>query len=249
MRRASFLALLAAAGFVVVLLWRLPARWALALLPRSVACTAVDGSIWMGTCTGLTVEGQPYGDLLWTLHPAALLTGALSAHIVLTNGPSTGRADVEARPGSRIVLRNVVADLPLDPAVIPHIPPTLGGSAHLDLARVTLTGEVITQLQGRIEAHDLVDRTRGTTALGSFAVIFPPGSSGIPTAHLRDLGGPLSFEGTLQLTLKPGFTGHYLVQGLVSARPTATSDLRQGLMMLGSPDAEGRRQFGLEGTF
>jgi hypothetical protein len=47
------------------------------------------------------------------------------------------------------------------------------------------------------------------------------------------------------LTPEPGFD----LQGLVAARPSASADLVQNLRFLGSPDAQGRRQFSLESSF
>jgi general secretion pathway protein N len=245
-RRKLVIALLVGAGFLWVLVSRLPARWVLSWASSSVSCSEVEGSIWSGSCTGMSVQGQPIGDVLWTLRPLALLTGKLAAHLVLTNGPTTVRGDVEARGSSSITLLNVVADLPL--AAVPVVPPTLRGSAHLDIARVMFVNTAVTQLQGRIELHDLEDRSRGTTPLGSYSLTFPPGER-IAPAKLRDLGGPLAVEGTLQLTLQPGFHGQYVLQGLVAARPTAPAELQQSLLVLGSPDARGMRTFSEERSF
>jgi general secretion pathway protein N len=247
MKRALVLALLALLGFLVILLSRLPASWAAGALPKDITCGALDGSIWSGGCAGLTVQGQAVGDLLWTLHPAALLTGKLAAHVLLTNSPATASADIEARSSRQLTLTNLVADLPLDPAVLPKLPPGLRGSAHLDLKRLELTNSVITQLEGKIEAHDLEDRTIGTTPFGSYSVTFPPGTGRALKGQLHDLGGPLSVEGTLSLTLNPG-TLRYTLEGLVAARPMASAELKQSLQILGSPDARGRRPFSEERT-
>lgn len=249
MRRALFIVLLAGVGFFSVLLWQLPASLIVSRI-RGISCGAVDGSIWSGSCTGLVVQGMSLGDVRWTLHPAALLIGELAAHVSLTDGPAVAHADVETRSTSSITLRNLVADLPLDPAALPRVPPNLRGTAHLDITRVTWAHDAITRLEGRIEAHDLEDHTRGTTRFGSYALTFPPGGQGIPVARLQDLGGPLSVEGTVQLTLRPGFSGgRYTVQALVSPRASAPPELKENLSILGFPDAQGRRQFGMEGTF
>ena len=64
--------------------------------------------------------------------------------------------------------------------------------------------------------------------------------------QLRDLGsGPLAVEGTVRLTPEPGFD----LEGLVTARPTASPELAQDIQFLGSPDARGRRPFSLAATF
>jgi hypothetical protein len=103
---------------------------------------------------------------------------------------------------------------------------------------------IITQLKGRIEAHDLKDTSGVTTPLGSYVVTFP-GGSGDPIGQIRDLEGPLALEGTLHLTRQPGFE----LEGLIAARQGAPPELVNNLRFLGSPDASGRRQFSLSGSF
>jgi hypothetical protein len=102
--------------------------------------------------------------------------------------------------------------------------------------------DMITQIQGRIEVHDLEDHDRkGVTPLGSYSVTFPGSSSGDPVGQLQDLGGPLAVQGTLRVMQdKPGVE----LNGYVTPRADAAPDLRQQLQYLGSPDAQGRRQFG-----
>lgn len=234
--------LLAAAAFALVILARLPARW---VVPRTgaVACASVDGSIWSGSCSAVTFESRPFGDLAWELSPLKLLTGALAAHVVLAHGPLTGSADVTLRLGGHIELRNLVADLPLDPRQLPHLPPRLRGQVHTDLSLARLEHGAVSELKGRIEAHDVTQRTGHVTPLGSYALTFPGGGPE-PVGTLADLGGPLAVQGTLRLTKQPG----YELQGTVAVRPEAPPELVSDLAYLGSPDALGRRPFNIAGT-
>jgi len=236
------IALLAAAAFAVTILARLPARW---VVPRTgtIACASVDGSIWSGSCSAVTLERLPFGDLAWELSPLKLLTGALAAHVVLAHGPLTGSADVTLRFGGRIDLRNLIADLPLDPRQVPHLPPRLRGALHTDLALARLEHGAVTELKGRIEAHDVTQRTGHVTPLGSYALTFPGGGPE-PVGTLVDLGGPLAVQGTLRLTRQPG----YELEGTVAVRPDAPPELVSDLAYLGSPDALGRRPFNIAGT-
>ena len=41
-----------ALGFLLVLVARFPARWAKPLLPKSVICRELSGSVWSGNRTG-----------------------------------------------------------------------------------------------------------------------------------------------------------------------------------------------------
>lgn len=240
--RPLWIALTAAAAFAVILVSRLPASW---VVPRSgvLACTSPDGTLWSGSCSGLSVDRMPFGDLSWSVAPLRLLTGTLAAHVV-ARGPVTGSADVAYGIGGSVSLRNVVTDFRLDPRQIPHLPPQLRGNVHTDLALVRLEHGRIAELKGRIEAHDLSQRTGHVTPLGNYALTFPGGGTE-PVGTLVDLGGPLAVRGTLRLTNQPG----YVLEGQVAARADAAPELVGNLQFLGSPDAEGRRPFSIAGTF
>jgi hypothetical protein len=240
--RTLWIGLLAAGGFLVIVLARLPASW---VMPRTggLSCASVDGSIWHGSCDGLTLERAPFGDLAWDIAPLRLLTGTLAAHVVLAHGPVAGSADVARALGGGIELRNLIADLPLDPRQIPRLPPRLHGTVHTDLALARIEHGAITELKGRIEAHDLTQAVGRLTPLGSYAVTFPGGGSE-PLGALVDLGGPLAVQGTLRLTRQPG----YVLEGQVAPRDGAPPELIGNLQLLGTPDGLGRRPFSIAGT-
>jgi len=244
-RRGIWIALLAVVAFAAILIARLPAAWIIpASGARGCSCAGVDGSLWSGVCTGLTVQRTAVGDVSWELRPWMLLLGKLAAHIAVTRSDGNLEAEVQLGFGQRVTVRHFLADLPLDPALLPGVPTDLHGRAHLDLALAQFEHGIITELQGRIEARDLEDRSGRATPLGSYVVTFP-GGPGEPTGKLRDLNGPLAVEGTLRLTRQPGFE----LEGLVAARAGAAPELLNNIRYLGSPDATGRRPFSVAGTF
>ncbi|MGH8169285.1 MAG: type II secretion system protein N [Steroidobacteraceae bacterium] len=246
MKRTITVIILGVVAFAAIVLARLPASWLLPGSGASFSCASVEGSIWSGYCGGLKVNGAALGDLAWRLRPSRLLLGRLAAHIDIEHPPTTSaRGDVEIGLGGTVVARNLTASLPLDPTLLPGMPPTLSGTLHLDLslARVTKKG-VVSKLKGRIEADDLIDRSGYVTPLGSFAVTFPGGTPE-PTGDLQDLGGPLAVSGKLVLTPQPG----YALSGDVTPRASANQALVNTIEFLGSPDAQGRRQFALSGTY
>jgi hypothetical protein len=239
-------------GFVTIVLGRMPASWVVPWLPPGVSCITVTGSIWHGSCAGLVLAGQPYGDVGWTLHAGALLSLTLDAHISVVRGPAKASADITTglaglsgllRGTGNVTLRNVVADLPLDAGLLPQVPTTWGGKAHLELARLTLTHALPTDVQGKIDVHDLVDRQSGNTVIGSYSLTFLPGASGL-TAEIHDLGGPLAVQGILRITQPHD----YDLDVHLTARPTAPPDVLQLLKNL-PLDAQGRQEFEEEGKF
>jgi general secretion pathway protein N len=244
-----FFGVLVFAGIVVS---RLPASWVLPGPQSGVTCSDADGTIWNGTCNGLTVQQQPVGDLSWEVHASRLLAGKLNADILITRPAGAAQGNVEVGLDKIISARDIKVDLPLDQALVAALPPNLQGlrgKIHAELAHVRVEGQTLKlkAIEGVVEAQDLTDgEGRSAQRWGSYSLTFPPSTGGDPVGQLRDLGGgPLAVEGSLRLTPEPG----YDLEGLVKARPTAPAELAQDIQFLGSPDAQGRRPFGLSGTF
>jgi hypothetical protein len=238
-----FFGVLVFAGIVVA---RLPASWVLPDPKSGVTCTDADGTIWNGTCTGLTFQQQPIGDLSWEVHASRLLAGKINVDLDVTRPTGSAHGNVETGFDKKITARDIQADLPLDQELTSALPPNfqgLRGKLHAQIAYLRVDGQTIRAIEGVVEAHDLTD---GAQPWGSYSITFPPPTSGDPLGQIRDLSnGPLAVEGTLKLTPEPGFD----LEGLVTARATASQELANDIKFLGSPDAQGRRPFSLAGTF
>ncbi len=246
MKRQLWVILAALLAFAAIILARLPASWVVPASGKSsIGCSGVDGTLWSGSCSGLFVQRKPVGDLTWELRPLRLFAGRLAAHVTLVSPLAHGSADAEVGMHDYLLAQNVDADVPLDPALMPGLPPKLRGQSHLALTRVVLVKGALQELQGRIEVHDLMDLDGRATRLGSYAVTFAP-TEGDPSGVIQDLDGPLSVTGTLLLI---GKGSGFKVEGTVAPKPGAPAELTDNLRYLGSPDAAGRRQFSLEGTF
>ena len=250
MKRTILLIFFGVLVFAGIVVSRLPASWVLPDPKSGVTCSDVDGTIWNGTCTGLTVQQQPVGDLSWEVHASRLLDGKLNADIVITRPTGSAQGNVEVGLDKSISARDIKADLPLDRNLASALPPNLQGlrgKIHAELAHVRVEGLALKAIQGVVEAQDMTDgEGNNAERWGSYSLTFPPSTGGDPVGQLKDLGGgPLAVEGTLRLTPEPGFD----IEGLVRARPTASPDLAKDIEFLGSPDAQGRRPFGLAGTF
>jgi len=246
MKRTVTLIVLIVVAFAAIVLARLPASWVVPTSGAMFSCASVEGSIWSGYCGGLSVRGAALGDLTWRVQPARLFLGRLAAHVDLEHPPTTSaQGDVEVTFGGTVLAHDLTASLPLGPGLLPALPPTLTGTLRADVANAKINSQgVVSRLEGRIEAHDLIDSSGYVTPLGSFAVTFPGGTPQ-PTGDVQDLGGPLAVQGKLVLTPQPG----YRLSGYVTPRASAVPALVNALEFLGSPDAQGRRQFALSGTY
>jgi hypothetical protein len=247
MRRTVWIGLLAFLAFGCILIARFPAVWAAGALPPWLSCDDIAGTIWNGSCNGLTLRHQQLiGDVVWQLHPERLLAARLAAHAQLTQGTTFAAADVEWGPGARLLARNVHANFDLNPALIPALPANLSGSARADISYIQMRSKRLIDLRGRIEVQDLVQHEGAATPLGSYSLAFTRAApDSVPIGELHDLGGPLSLDGTLRITPEPGF----VLDGKVATRASAPQELTRELQILGAPDAQGRRSFSIANTF
>ena len=243
MRRFLRVIAAGAAAFLLVLIVRFPARWAMSALPRGLACEQVAGTLWSGTCAGLIAWNTRLGDLSWTMHPLPLFAGRLDVDVALSGGGGSARARLELNPTGAVLARGVHAAFPLERRLIPELPPGTGGTAEVDLASLRWNGKRVTQIRGEIDVRDLT--AERDEPLGSYRLVFPGGTGDEPVGEANDLGGPFALRATVRLTREPG----YLIEGLIAARPSAFPDLVSQLRYLGPPDAQGRRQFSVSGTF
>lgn len=250
MRRIAWMVLAASAAFVAILIARLPAAWALGLVPASAGleCAEPSGTLWAGSCGRFAARGMALGALEWRLHPSRLLRGRLAGAVSIHRPGSRLVARLETPVlGGSLEARELRAELELEPALLPRLPATLNGRVSADLSRLHFDGRRLDALAGRIVARELRETGSSSASLGDYELAFdqPSPVAGPLRGTLRDLGGPLGVQGTVTLTTEPG----YLVEGLVATRPDAPAELARQIEFLGSPDASGRRPFSLSGTF
>jgi hypothetical protein len=247
MRRILLISALALLAFVLIVLARFPAAWVAGFLPAGYSCEALDGTLWNGTCSALTLRHQQLlGDLTWQVHPARLFLGRLAAHVELTQAADYANGDLEVSASGHVDAQNVHASVHLSPALVPQLPGSLRGVVRADLARVQVKSGRLADLRGSIEAHDLAQTGDTRTELGNYALTFNGAAGGAAlVGELHDLGGPLDLKGSVRVTADPGF----ILDGTVAARPSASANLVRQLQMLGAPDAQGRRSFSIANTF
>jgi general secretion pathway protein N len=237
--------LLAVAVFATVLLARLPAAWVLPALGARLTCGSVEGTLWRGECSSARLSGVRLDRLAWQVHPGALLGGRLSAELSAQRAGAHASAELSVRWHGPLHARDLHARLPLEPALLPLLPPYITGVVEANVAHLVVTRDgAVERLQGTLTVRNLVDSSGSVTPLGSFRIRFPE-APGAPLGQLRDLGGPLWLRGTLRLTAQPG----YVLHARVAARTDASPSLLQGLQYLGAPDGQGRRPFALAGTY
>jgi hypothetical protein len=235
------------AVFLVVLFFYLPASWFRSYLPPQLACAEIGGSVWGGECLGLSVLGAKLGDATWDLAATGALRGRLVGDVDVRGALAHARADLDLSFGGAGDLRNVQAQFPLDPGFVPQFPADRRGLISVDLKHAVIAGQAVKQLEGTIELRDFREITPRLMELGSYRATFdgktqPDGSL---RGQVNDIGGPFRVEGTLVLTPP----NQYVFQGNITGRTADAERLIREAIPYARPDASGRSELDLEGTY
>lgn len=236
--------------FVATVLVRLPASWALRLLPASLGCEAPTGTLWQGGCARLQAAGVAVGPVSWNLRALPLLMLRLDADVLSADTRLPLQAHLSLRPGGHVVASAVHGQFELSPELVPSFPEGWQGEARLNLASLSVASGRLQSLQGTVNVDSLRQQSP-PMAVGSYELVFAPdaraadaGATATVLGKLRDTAGPLSVEGTLRYSAANG----YEINGTVAARNDASPELAKAVGYIGAPDAQGRRQFSLAGT-
>jgi general secretion pathway protein N len=240
--------LVAVAGvlFALTVLWRAPANWLIGALPSSVQCQQPAGSMWRGGCGQLRIAGAALSDVRWELHPWALLLGHLELTVQSADVRAPATATLSLGLGGHHTVRDLRADMPIDTGFLPLFPAGWSGRLQLALTRLEFSAGRLAAIHGTVTASSLA-QIRPAMPFGSYELRFPDTSraDGAISGELRDVGGPLAVAGTL--TIRNG--SEYVLSGSAAARADANAELAKAVEFLGPPDAQGRREYSLAGSF
>jgi hypothetical protein len=245
------LVLMCVAGLLVflgVLVLYLPASWFSGLLPSTVKCSELGGSVWNGECLGLEVQGNRFGDATWNMASGKAFTGHAVGDVTIAGNALNARADLDIGLKGGGELRDVSASFPLDPAVIRQFPRDQRGHIVAEFERVVLAdGPSLQSLQGTIELQEFRQVGAHPLELGSYQLTFDgtPAKNGTVVGQLKDLGGPFMVSGTVTLTAPT----NYLVEGFITGRSAEAEKLVREITLGAPPDASGRSAFSFEGSF
>jgi general secretion pathway protein N len=247
--RKCLIALGALVLAAALLLWFLPARWALPWIEpqlHGLHLQQVQGSVWDGRAGAVVAaDGQTLGQLHWKLSRRALL-GRLQLRLRFEGERLAFFGSARRLADARIEIDGVDAHAQL--AVLDsYVASPLGqprGELQLTIGHAVLQGGWPLQLQAQAQWPDALMHTRaGDVALGTLQA-HAQAQGGVVQVQLRDDGhGPLHVAGELQLSP----LGWRLDATL---RPRQTDPLlRHWLAGLGTPAADGsvhvRRSGGL----
>jgi len=245
MANRTFL-VLGAVLFALTVLTRAPADWLIGALPRSIECQQPAGSMWRGGCGQVRMAGATISDVRWELHPWALLAGHLELALQSADARAPATAILSLGLGGQRTLRDLRADMPIDTGFLPLFPAGWSGRLQLALTRLDFSAGHLEAIHGTVTASSLAQIVP-PMPFGSYQLHFPDtvSADGAISGELRDVGGPLAVSGTL--VIRNG--SEYVLSGSAAARADATAELAKAVEFLGQPDAQGRREYSLAGSF
>ncbi len=247
MRQGTLLALVGVVVFAGVGVATLPASLVTGRLPPQFRIDGATGTVWRGSATQASWQGAPLGALTWRAHPLSLLRGRADYSIELTRPDGYARGRVAATfDGGAVAARDVELQLPITALARTVAANAWRGDLAGTVAHARLENGWPVDLVARFTMSGL--RPPGAAfQVGSYELNFDEAASTREqlTGRVRDLEAPLVVRG--QLVIRPNRS--YVLEGEVTPKPGAPPEIANTVAFLGLPDAAGRRQFTITGTF
>jgi hypothetical protein len=217
--RALLLGLIA---FLAVMLIRLPAKWMLPMLPAAAKCSVASGTIWHGTCDGLSLsDGKSAPFVLqqarWTVHPMSLLRARFAADVVVQGDWGQASATTVLGTGSHLVVSGLTASGTIDRRLLPVLPAGWRGSFETRDVAFDLRKQRLLMMRGTATVHGLQDG-KGKQ-YGDYQLQLAPQGEVPGVGNLRSLSGPVKVEARVSVAQDMNWT----VDGTVDGNPLSVS--------------------------
>jgi general secretion pathway protein N len=232
------------AVLVIGLVATFPARIAYQWLgPSELALSGISGSVWSGAATQGSAGGLYLSEITWRFRPAALF--GLKAGFAVSSRLPSGfvESDVSFGPGGAIYFDDLSAAISLG-QLAPLLPVAgVEGDISAQFRRLALAGGYPVTAEGSVDISGLVLRQLAPSPLGDFRTVFQT-EGGIIRAMVEDISGVMDVNGNLLLQNDRS----YSFVGQVAPTADTPASVLEELRFLGSPDAQGRREFRFEGS-
>lgn len=243
MRNTKRLILAGILTFVVGLIITFPARVAYQwFAPEELRLSGISGSVWRGTATEGSASGIYLTNLNWGFRPLGLATGKIEFATSSKLASGFLDANVGVGVGGSLTLSDLAGALTLD--TLAGLLPLSGiqGDLSLQFEELVVENGLPVEVTGTLKIANLVSRYLSPTPLGDYQAAFVTEADGI-LGSVDAISGVLDLLGTIKLSRDR----NYEFAGQVAAKSNAPLNVSQQLQLLGSPDAQGRREFRIEG--
>ena len=239
------IAVSAAALFLVLLIARLPASIAMALLPPTVITTNPSGTLWRGNAAHVQVNmsGQWFalGRVEWAIQPLGVLLGDA---VILRSSWGSQELDISAGIGLNGDVTVSDVSIRADISWVRNLLPLfIAGDLNADIEtlRVSASGTPVF-ISGRVVWEDAAwQAVGGDVSLGTYAVDIATDDQGI-SGKVVTLKGALQLEG--EFTLQGN---RYSVTADLSGTAARNEAFQQAIALMAVPTESGYR-IDLSGT-
>lgn len=249
MRLNKLFLVLGGTAFLVFLLAMLPARIIFLTLPEPVQAFGVEGSIWRGSARIIDTGGLQIRNTEWKIELSQLLLARVGGEFKTRWNGGFAEGNASLGLGGSLIVRDTRSAMDAAPLAQAVGAPPIAGQVSIELEELELQDMWPASLKGRGEIRNLSSSLMGQGAaaqIGNVAIEFTGEQNTDESiiGLIKDIGGPLEINGTLQLTPDRA----YDLKTRVKARPGAPEQLRNNLQYLGSPADDGSHEFGLQGS-
>lgn len=215
-----------------------------------VALEGVSGKLYSGvidrvhsTDDLLPLEFQNVG---WTVAPQTLLNGGAGANIRFDGYGGGGTGQVLRRWNGDIVVDDFdirVQAKALEP-LLPVPIASFAGELQGRFEQIVLANNVLKSIQGDLTWNNAALETPVPTALGTVNVVINPEGEQSHVVKLSAVGGDVTLDGAVTVTLSGDFSADVLFTPSASASQAVINGLRQ----MGRADNQGRVRFQRQGN-
>ena len=220
---------------------RLAVQW---FAPDAVRIGGVTGSVWRGQADEMAVTGQYFQNLQWDFKPWSILRGRPQYNVAVTTLAGTVRGAFSAGISGDLRMTDLAGTLDLariHPALSNN---SVAGTLTLDIAELLIQDGVPVAAEGEALVERLVLGQLHAGELGAFRARLSTDDSGI-VSEIEDLEAVVEVDGRLLISPDRG----YVFTGTIAPTPATPAAIDRNLPLLGSADAQGRRDFRFEGGF
>lgn len=253
MPRSRQFAVVAAAAFMVFLLGNAPANLLAHLAPDEVRLSGVEGTLWSGRASAVSVGNIQVGRTSWELSAWQLLLGRLAGELDagLPGGFARGNFSVGLGGSLGLTDFSLAGPLPALVAATGMGLPVNDGELAAELAALEVRDGWPRRVIGQVRVAGIAMVFRNgqpvRDQLASFELSFDTKEvpdSGLIEGVITDRGGPLEVTGRIELTPP----GNYELSGQATPRDSAPPEMQQALVLLGPENPGGGRDFSFAGS-
>jgi len=239
-------------AFFIFLLSTAPARLLFQLVPGdAVGVAGVEGTLWNGSASRLSVAGFSLKSTRWNINPWSLFTGKLQSHLITSWEGGEFEGDIAVGFLGALYLNDAIIFADLG-TVTQGVQLPVAGQLNLQATSVVIEDQWPTRVIANAEVRNLMVSQPGgggvPSELGDYAAVFdnPEVSEELPlAAAINDTRGPLKLAGTLKLTPPSG----YRIEASIKPDASAPAQLKQALKFMAPLDNQGNHKLEFESSF